>query len=102
MTIAAEDFVERIHAMAPEVVVQTAVYNGEGLGNDVVIVNGRLVFRFAKTERGRAALAGELEVLRAIRSRVALPIADPLFTGDGSMSYQLLEGDQLSYAALRK
>jgi aminoglycoside 2''-phosphotransferase len=102
MTIAAEDFAERIRAMAPEVVVQTAVYNGEGLGNDVVIVNGRLVFRFAKTERGRAALAGELEVLRAIRSRVALPIPHPLFTGDGSMSYQLLEGDQLSYAALRK
>jgi len=102
MTVAAEDFAERIHAMAPEVVVQSAVYNGEGLGNDVVVVNGRLVFRFAKTERGRAALAGELEVLNAIRSRVALPIPDPLFTGDGSMAYELLPGEQLSFAVLRK
>jgi aminoglycoside 2''-phosphotransferase len=98
----AKDFAERIRAMTPGVIVQTAVYNGEGLGNDVVIVNGRLVFRFAKTERGRAALAGELEVLRAIRSRVALPIPNPVYTGDGSMAYELVPGEQLSYAVLRK
>jgi aminoglycoside 2''-phosphotransferase len=101
MSGTAEVFAERIRAMAPEVIVQSAVYNGDGLGNDVVIVNGRLVFRFAKSERGRAALAGELQVLRAIRARVALPIPDPLFTGDGSMAYELVPGEQLSFAVLR-
>ncbi len=101
MTVAVEDFADRIHAMAPDVVVETAVYNGEGLGNDVVIVNSRLVFRFAKTERGRAALAGELVVLGAIRPRVSLPIPYPLYTGDGSMAYELVPGEPLSYAVLR-
>jgi aminoglycoside 2''-phosphotransferase len=101
MTVTADSFAERIRAMAPEVVVHTAVYNGDGLGNDVVIVNGRLVFRFTKAERGQAVMAGELEVLRAIRSRTTLLIPNPFYAGTDAMAYELLAGEQLSYAVLR-
>lgn len=67
MPDSAEADAGRIQAIAPDLVVHTAVFNGDGLVNDVVIVNDRLVFRFAKNEYSITALAGELQVLRAIR-----------------------------------
>lgn len=67
MPDSAEACAGRIQAIAPDWVVHTAVFNGGGLVNDVVIVNDQLVFRFAKNEYSITALAGELQVLRAIR-----------------------------------
>ncbi len=46
----AEAYAGRIQAIVPDWVVHTAVFNGDGLVNDVAIVNDRLVFRFAKNE----------------------------------------------------
>jgi aminoglycoside 2''-phosphotransferase len=102
MTITADSFAERIRAIAPELVLDSAVYNGDGLGNDVVVVNGRLVFRFTKADRGRAVMAGELQVLRAIHSRITLPIPRPFYGSPDAMAYERLEGEELSDAALRK
>jgi len=48
MPDSAEAYAGQIQAIAPDWVVHTAVFNGDGLVNDVVIVNDRLVFRFAK------------------------------------------------------
>jgi aminoglycoside 2''-phosphotransferase len=59
------------------------------------------VFRFTKAERGQAVMAGELQVLRAIRSRITLPIPNPFYAGPDAMAYELLEGEQLSFAVLR-
>ena len=97
----AEAFAARIHAIAPELAVRSAVFNGEGLMNDVVIVNDRLVFRFAKSERGRAALAGELQVLRAIRTVVPLPIPNPFYTSAEAMAYERVPGEPLTPRRLR-
>ena len=102
MTNPAASFHERIRAIAPDLAVESAVYNGEGLGNDVVIVNGRLVFRFTKTGRGRAVLAGELAVLAALAPRATLPIPTPFCAGDEAMAYEMVPGEQLSDAVLRK
>lgn len=92
----AGDFAARIRALAPEVVVHNAVFNGEGLGNDVVIVNDHLVFRFAKNDRSVAALADELQVLRAIRSFVPLAIPDPLYVSRDGIAYERVRGEPLS------
>ena len=70
MPDSAEAYAGQIQAIAPDWVVHTAVFNGDGLVNDVVIVNDRLVFRFAKNEYSITALAGELQVLRAIRPQI--------------------------------
>jgi len=50
MPDSAEADAGRIQAIAPDLVVHTAVFNGDGLVNYVAIVNDRLVLRFAKNE----------------------------------------------------
>ncbi len=56
-------YLERIRAMRPDLTIKDVCLNSEGMVNDVVIVNGTWVFRFAKSEWGRAALADEVRVL---------------------------------------
>ncbi len=92
----AEAFLARIRAIAPEVEVRSATYNGDGLINDVVVVNDELVFRFPKNEQGRQALAGELAVMRAVRPRVSLLIPEPFHTSPDAIAYRLLPGETLS------
>src|SRR5437016_6088522 len=46
----------RIHEIKPDLEIQTVALNEEGLANDVVIVNGQWVFRFAKGEFGLRSL----------------------------------------------
>jgi aminoglycoside 2''-phosphotransferase len=92
----AEGFIGRIRAIAPELVVRSAVHNGDGLINDVVIVNDQLVFRFPKNEHGRKALAGELQVLRLIRPRVGVDIPDPFYVSSDAIAYRRLPGETLS------
>ena len=41
---------ERIGQLAPEVSINSIVLNRDGLLNDVVIINGELIFRFPKHE----------------------------------------------------
>jgi aminoglycoside 2''-phosphotransferase len=92
----AEAFFARIAAIAPDIAVRSAVYNGDGMINDVVIVNDQLVFRFPKNEYGRKALAGELAVLRAVRPRVGVDIPDPFYVSSDAIAYRLLPGETLS------
>jgi aminoglycoside 2''-phosphotransferase len=92
----AAPFLARIQAIAPDIAVHSAVYNGDGLINDVVIVNDELVFRFSKNDYGRQSLASELVVLRAIRSHIALPIPDPFYTSPEAIAYRRLPGETLS------
>lgn len=96
MPASAEAYAGRIQAIAPDLVVRTAVFNGDGLVNDVVIVNDRLVFRFAKNEYSITALASELQVLRAIRPHVRLAIPDPFYISRDAIAYELLRGETLS------
>jgi aminoglycoside 2''-phosphotransferase len=92
----ANAFLPRIRAIAPELEIRTAVYNGNGLINDVVIVNDALVFRFPKDDYGRNALVGELAVLRALRPRIEVPIPHPFYTSPDAIAYERLPGETLS------
>ena len=92
----ASAFLPRIRAIAPDLAIRTAVHNGDGMINDVVIVNDALVFRFPKDDHARAALAGELAVLAAIRPRVAIADPHPFYTGPDAIAYPWLAGETLS------
>jgi len=61
---------ERIRQLAPEVSVSSVSLNREGLLNDVVIINGELVFRFPKHEYGFRHLKDEARILRLLRNHV--------------------------------
>ncbi len=72
-----ENYLEFIHREMPDLKIHTTLFNQDGLVNDVVVVNRDWVFRFAKGEYGRMALAAELKVLDAIRPQAALPAPRP-------------------------
>ncbi len=90
----------RVRAIAPELDIQTTLYNGDGLANELVIVNNAVAFRFARHNWGRAALRNELIVLDRIRGHMPIRVPEPFHRSDDSMAYTLLAGRALSPQAL--
>jgi aminoglycoside 2''-phosphotransferase len=86
---------ERIRQLAPEVAINSININREGLLNDVVIINGELIFRFPKREYGFARLADEARILRLLKNYISLEIPSPLYEGDGCLAYRMIPGETL-------
>lgn len=86
------DYLARIRGIQPDLQVQSARLNEEGLANDVVIVNDAWVFRFAKGEFGLQSLARDKQVLRTINPHISLPIPTPLNMGEDFIVYRWLAG----------
>ncbi len=82
--------------MRPDLTIEDAHLNGDGLANDVVIVNGEWVFRFAKNDMGRAMLAGELAALDLIANRSPIPVPCPVAREADAMAYRYLTGEPLT------
>jgi aminoglycoside 2''-phosphotransferase len=90
-------YLERIQHSFPDLDVESVKENSDGLMNDVLIVNGERVFRFAKDEAWiRECLEKEVRVLDLVRQYVAMPV--PLFDVREAdcVSYRLLPGYGLS------
>ncbi len=58
----------------PDLAINSAHLNLEGLANAVVIVNDELVFRFPKTDMDREQLIYEAKLLAVLHSYISLPI----------------------------
>jgi aminoglycoside 2''-phosphotransferase len=86
---------ERIRRLAPEVVVNSISINREGLMNDVVIVNGDLVFRFPKHEFGFKHLHDEAQILRLLQDYITLEIPSPLYESNDCLAYRMIPGETL-------
>ena len=86
---------ERIRRLAPEVSVSSLTINREGLLNDVVVVNGDLVFRFPKHEYGFKHLKDEARILRLLQDYITLDIPSPLYESDDCLGYRLIPGETL-------
>jgi aminoglycoside 2''-phosphotransferase len=94
---ALNEYLERIRALFPDLELGSISLNTDGLANDVVLVNEALVFRFAKGDYGRKALADELRVMAIARPCLSLPIPEPFFVSEDMIAYPFLPG-----AALRR
>lgn len=90
----------RIRDICPNLETASVETNDEGLVNDVVIVNGDTIFRFAKHEQAKADLAVEIKVLNLIRSQVPLDVPNPFFTGQDVVAYKKLQGVTFSKQVL--
>jgi aminoglycoside 2''-phosphotransferase len=88
-------YLKRIQEIRPDLAIEHASLNREGLLNDVVIVNGAFVFRFAKREYGFKDLKEEAEALRLLRKRITLPIPAPFYEDHEVMAYPLIPGETL-------
>src|SRR5262245_33879903 len=93
---------ERIRGIAPELVITTVQLNREGLLNDIVIVNDRLVFRFAKRGFGFKNLKEEANILRILHAYVSLQIPEPFYVTDDVLAYHLIPGEALRRDMLMK
>jgi aminoglycoside 2''-phosphotransferase len=98
---------QRIREVYPDV----AVASGDlrltrGQFNDVLFVEGTLVFRFPRSARAAAVLQAETALLRALQGRLPLAIPDPTHVGIDRqsqlafMGYRLIPGVPLEPEAL--
>jgi aminoglycoside 2''-phosphotransferase len=85
----------RIRQLAPEVRVSSITVNRDGLLNDVVIVNGELVFRFPKHEYGFKHLKDEARILRLLQDYITLDTPAPLYEADDCLAYRMIPGETL-------
>ncbi|MFH1372739.1 MAG: phosphotransferase [bacterium] len=79
----------------PDLEIERFEINNEGLINDVVIVNGMYVFRFAKKKEYAKILNVETRILDLIRSKVNVNVPTPIYNDDDCVVYPLLVGGPL-------
>jgi len=90
-----EAYESRIREVAPEIQIENMSLNREGLMNDIVIVNGEIVFRFPKHEYSFKHLDREAKLLRLLRNYISLEIPLPLYESVDVLAYRLIPGETL-------
>lgn len=96
MTVNDETLLKRVREIMPELEIEQFERNQEGLINDVLVVNNRYVFRFAKTEQFARIMDLENRILDLIRPRMDVQIPTPIYRDHDSMVYPILEGQPLT------
>ena len=97
-----ESLRQRVKAIMPELEIQHFGINQEGLINDIAIVNKKLVFRFAKTDKYAKILDDEMKILDIIRSRIGMEVPTPIYRSQDSVVYPFLEGQPFLRGTLLK
>jgi aminoglycoside 2''-phosphotransferase len=92
---APERYLDLIRSRFPELASAPVEFNGEGLEHDVVIVDGRRVFRFPKHEWARANLQRETGILERVRRAVDLPVPHFFVAAPDFVAYDLIVGEPL-------
>ena len=93
---------ENIVAACPELAMETAELFRAGQNNDLILVNGELIFRFPKYRQGIARLGRERAILNAVRGRLPLATPDYFYhnvdeeeVGRAFVGYRKLPGSSL-------
>lgn len=94
-------YLRRLHEAYPTLTVATAESLGSGDHNDALLINGTLVFRFARTPQAHAALARESALLTALGGHLPLAIPQPRYVASDFVGYGRLSGEPLDAATLR-
>jgi aminoglycoside 2''-phosphotransferase len=85
-------YLEKIQCYEPDLIVNNARINEEGLVNDVVIVNGEFVFRFPKHDWAIAHLKEEAKCLALARQFVDMPLPQWTIFDERCISYRWISG----------
>ena len=95
-------YIQAIHDIYPDLVIETAHLNQNGQFNDILIVNDEIIFRFPKTVREAEKLSTETQLLQCLQDQVPLPVPNPIYhskttavIGHTFMGYHLLPGEPL-------
>lgn len=84
---------DRIKRHWPGVEISSIEVNTDGMVNDVVVVNGEQVFRFAKHTWAHDLMASEALILQRLRNRVTIPVPDLEMLDDDLCTYRFLPGE---------
>jgi len=87
---------QRVQAIMPDLEIEQFERNQEGLINDVLIVNQKFVFRFAKTEEYARILDVEMKILDLVRPQIGIRVPAPVYRSFDCIVYPLLGGEALS------
>ena len=90
-----ESYGSRIRNAVPQIKIESIELNREGLMNDIVIVNGDVVFRFPKHEYSLKHLKNETRILKLLRNYISLEIPSPLYQIDDALAYRFIHGETL-------
>lgn len=90
-----EHYRRLVGEIRPDLEITDAALNSDGLVNDVVVVNGEFVFRFAKRTFYYKDPREEARVLRLVRRHVTLPTPDPFYASAEALAYKLIPGGPL-------
>ncbi len=93
---------QRVRSIMPDLEIEQFDISDEGLVNEVVIVNHKYVFRFAKTEQGATNLGREQCILELIRPTIGVNIPAPEYHGRDSMVYPFIDGEPLLLDRIKK
>ena len=96
MPVSIESLLQRAQAIMPDLKIDQYERDDEGLINDVLIINQRWVFRFAKSEEYARLLQTEIKILDLIRPQLDLQVPTPIYRNHDCMVYPLLTGQPLS------
>jgi hypothetical protein len=97
-----ETLTARVRAIMPELKIDRLERNQEGLINDVLIVNRKYVFRFARNEKYAEILNTELGILDLIRPRVGINVPTPIYRGIDCVVYPFVQGESLTRESIQK
>lgn len=96
------NFIEYIKFVYPQLQIESYTPIDIGQNNDVLIINGSLVFRFPKYQKGIEQLRKETEILKYIRDFISIQIPNPIYSsfeklevGKVFTGYELIKGVSL-------
>ena len=96
MPVSTESLIQRVRAIMPDLKIEHFERDDEGLINDILIVNGEFVFRFAKSEEYARLLQNEVKILDLIRPLLDVQVPEPFYLNPDCMAYPFLTGQPLS------
>ncbi len=96
-------YLERVRTAYPDVALETTdVRTAGGQFNDILTINGELIFRFPRTRDAAKTLATEVAILSGLQGWLPLPVPDPTYVGTDPhtgellfMGYRMLPGQPL-------
>lgn len=93
------NLVKYIKCVYPQLHIESYTLVDIGQNNDVLIVNGSLVFRFPKYKKGIEQLRKETKILKYIRDFISIQIPNPTYNsleklevGEVFTGYELIQG----------
>jgi hypothetical protein len=86
---------KRINELFPELTIKSISLNQDGLLNDVVVVNGELVFRFVKRDFGFKDPSHEAKLLTFLQNYITLEIPGPFYVSQEVLGYRFIRGKTL-------